>query len=117
MCEKIQTIVCIGMACHSQHVTSENWHKFTCHKILALEETGFQLEEHGELFPREFFGGPSTTAMDLINHPKRANPNDYATTRYGIVIRLNLKAPIIDHALIMATNGKVHAKFKPKFKM
>ena len=78
-------------------MTSENWHIFTCHEILALEEVGFQLEEHGEISPREFSGGPSRTAMDSINHPKCANSNDYATTRYGKVIRLNLKAPIIDH--------------------
>ena len=71
--------------------------KLTRQEILALEEVGFQLEEHGEISPREHFGGPSTTSMDIINHPKLANPNDYATTWYGKVVRCNLKAPVVDH--------------------
>ena len=71
--------------------------KLSCQEILALEDARFQLEVHGEYLNVSFFGGPSTTTMDTINHPKPANPNDYATTRYGKVIPCNSKAPTIDH--------------------
>ena len=71
--------------------------KLTREEILSLEEAGFQLEEQKELSPRKLFGGHTTNVMDTINRPKPANPNDYATTRFGKPVRRNMGVPTIDH--------------------